>query len=171
VLTIILPQTDDLPQIVLNLEHSLASVSKWESECEKAFFGREQKTHEETIVYIKDMVLDEIPPEGWITRLKPEDYEQITTYINSKQSATWFREDANQRPSREIVTSELVYYWMTQFNIPFQPCETWHLNRLMTLIKICGIKQTKPKPMSRQQQAEEYRRLNAQRRQQIGTSG
>lgn len=170
-LTLILPQTDDLSQIVLNLEHSLVSVSKWESECEKPFFGREQMSHEETITYIEKMIVGENPLEDWFTRLKQEHYEQITTYINSKQSATWFREDPYQTPSREIVTSELVYYWMTQFNIAFQPAETWHLNRLMTLIKICGIKQTKPKPMSKQAQAEQYRTLNAQRRQELGTSG
>lgn len=170
-LTIILEPTDDLPQVVLTLEHSLVSISKWESECTKPFFGREQMSHEETVAYIKQMILDESPPEGWLERLKQEHYTEITNYINSKQSATWFREDPNQRPSREIVTSELVYYWMTQFNIPFDPCETWHLNRLMTLVKICGIKQTKPKPMSKQAQMEQYRQLNAQRRQQLGTSG
>lgn len=170
-LTIILPSTDDLSEVVVNLEHSLVSVSKWESEQQKPFFGKEQMSHEETVAYIKKMVLDDTLPQAFVSRLRAEDYAQITEYINSKQSATWFREDPNQRPSREVVTAELVYYWMTQFSIPFQPCESWHLNRLMTLIKISGLKQTKSKPMSKQQQAEEYRRLNAERRQQLGTSG
>lgn len=170
-LTIILEPTDDLPKVVLNLEHSLVSVSKWESSCQKPFFGREQMSHDETVAYIDKMLLGESPPEGWLKRLKAENYTEITDYINSTQSATWFREEPNQRPSREIITSELVYYWMTQFNIPFDPCEYWHLNRLMTLVKICGIKQSKPKPMSKQAQMEQYRQLNAQRRQQLGTSG
>jgi hypothetical protein len=171
VLTIIVQGIDDQIDATLNLEHSLSSVSKWESEVQRPFFGKEQMTQDETSIYIKHMVLGEPPPGDWLKRLQPTQFVEITDYINNKQTATWFREDPNQPASREIVTTELVYYWMTQFNIPFEPCENWHLNRLMTLIKICGIKQTKQKPMNKKQQLEEYRRLNAQRRQQLGTSG
>jgi hypothetical protein len=167
-LSLILSSNDD--NVELQLEHSLVSLSKWEAIHEKAFFGREPMTHEETVSYVQQMLLTENPPEDWANQLRLEDFDAITTYINSKQSATWFREDKNQRGPHEIVTAELIYYWMISFQIPFV-CETWHLNRLMTLIKICGIKQTKPKRMSRQAQAEEYRRLNAVRRQQLGTSG
>lgn len=170
-LTIQIAGTDDEPSVELNLEHSLVSLSKWESLHEKPFFGREGMDYDETLSYIDQMVLTEFPPEGWVYRLEIEDLNNVTAYINSKQTATWFREDSKSRQSREIITNELIYYWMIDFGIPFDPCETWHVNRLMTLIKICGIKRTKPRRMSRQAQAEEMRQLNAQRRAQLGTSG
>lgn len=170
-LTIQLPATDDEPLVELNLEHSLVSLSKWESIHEKAFFGREGMSYEETLSYIEQMVQDDFPPEGWVNRLEIEDFKTIMNYINSKQTATWFRDDAKGRGSREIITNELIYYWMIDFGIPFDPCENWHVNRLMTLIKVCGLKRMKPRRMSRQAQAEEMRLLNAQRRAELGTSG
>jgi hypothetical protein len=169
-LTILLPATDEHEAFELKLEHSLVSLSKWEAIHEKVFYGREAKSEEETISYIQQMILNDSFPENFIDRLESADYEAIRDYIDSKQSATWFNEEPNQRPSREVVTSELIYYWMLSFQIPFS-CENWHLNRLMTLVKICGIKQTKPKPMSRAQQMEQYARLNEERRKKLGTTG
>lgn len=168
-LTITLPSTDDVDELELHLEHSLVSLSSWEAIHEKPFFSREEKTEEETKSYVLQMVLDPNPPGNFLDRLRREDYEAINLYINSKQTATFFHED-NSRKSSEIVTSELIYYWMISFQIPFS-CETWHLNRLMTLIRICGIKNSKPKRMSRQAQAEQYRALNERRRAELGTSG
>lgn len=170
-LTLTLSETGDHPAIELYLEHSLVSLSKWESKYEKAFFGKEDKTPEESIAYFQMMLLHRPPHENWVERLTVDDFKLLNGHINSKQSATWFREDPNDRPSRETITNELIYFWMIDFNIPFDPCENWHVNRLMTLIKICGIKRTKPKKMTRQQQAEEYRQLNAERRANLGTSG
>lgn len=170
-LTLMLPATDDQPEVVLHLEHSLVSLSKWESKHEKPFFSTEQISPEENIAYVEDMLLGSPPDGDWISRLSVEHFTTITNYINSKQTATWFRRQENAPKPREIVTSELVYYWMISFNIPFAPCETWHFNRLMTLIEICGVKQTKPKKMSRQALAEEMRRLNAERRERLGTTG
>lgn len=170
-LKIVLPEIDQLPEVELQMEHSLVSLSKWEAFYEKPFFSREGMDHEQTVYYIKQMVLGSPPPGDWISRLTEEHYEAITGYINSKQSATWFREDPNAKNNREVITNELIYYWMIGFQIPFDPCETWHVNRLMTLIKICGIKQAKPKKMSKSAQMEEYRRLNEERRKQLGTSG
>lgn len=170
-LTILLPAIDDLPAVEIHLEHSLVSLSKWESIHEKAFFGKEAKTLDEIGDYVFQMLLTENPPEGLLDRLSSDDYDTISHYINSKQSATWFRDDPNAKPSSEIITSELIYYWMIQFQIPFHPAEEWHLNRLMTLIKICGIKQTKPKKMSANSVREQYRQLNAERRERLGTSG
>jgi len=170
-LTISLSATDDESDTVeLCFEHSLVSLSKWESKYKKPFFAKEAKTHEETAEYIKLMLLTENVPDDFLNRLSRSDVEAITEYINDQQSATWFNEDKNQKPTREIVTSELIYYWLVQFNIPFE-VENWHLNRLMTLVKIAGIKQTKPKPMSKAQQAEQYRRLNAERRAASGSTG
>jgi hypothetical protein len=170
-LTIVLSATEDLPTAKLHFEHSLVSLSKWESIHEKAFYGKEGIDHEQTKSYIQQMLLDTVPEENWIDRFSPGDFDAISDYINSKQSATWFREDDNKVGPREIVTAELIYYWMISFQIPFEPCETWHINRLMTLIRICGIKQSKPRKMSRQAQAAEYRRLNELRREQLGSAG
>lgn len=170
-LTIMLPATDDANAVELKFEHSLVSLSKWESIHEKAFFGRDDKTSEETASYIKQMLLTENPPRDFIDRLSRDSFEKIANYINSKQSATWFRQDDQPKNSSEVVTSELIYYWMIQFQIPFKPADEWHLSRLMNLIKICGIKQSKPKKQSRQSVAEQYRQLNAERRQASGTAG
>lgn len=170
-LRIILPATDDLEAVELNLEHSLVSLSKWESKHEKAFFGPQEKSEGELADYVNHMIVDAEPPEDFLNRLTMFETTRIRQYIDSKQSATWFREDQKARPSQEIITSELIYYWLINFQIPFQPTETWHLNRLLTLVKICGIKQTKPRPMNKKQQMEEYRRLNAERRAKLGTSG
>jgi len=169
-LTIILSATDEEDPVELCFEHSLISLSKWESQYKKAFFGKDEKTSEEGASYIKCMLITENVSDELLNRLSPDNIESITGYINDKQSATWFREDPSQKSSNEIVTSELIYYWLVQFNIPFE-VETWHLNRLMTLVKIVGIKQTKPKPMSKAQQAEQYRRVNAERRAQMNSSG
>lgn len=169
-LTISLSASDGFEAVELNFEHSLLSLSKWESKHKKPFFGKEEKTSDEGASYIRCMLLNDNVPDEVLNRLTRDDVKTITDYINDKQSATWFREDPQAKSNREVITSELIYYWLVQFNIPFE-VENWHLNRLMTLIKIAGIKQTKPKPMSKAQQMEEYRRLNAQRRAALGSSG
>ncbi len=169
-LTVILSASDDFDAVELSFEHSLVSLSKWESQYKKPFFGKEEKSPKEGAAYIKCMLLTENVPDDFLNRLSPDNIKAITDYINDKQSATWFRDDPNVKPSNEVITSELIYYWLVQFNIPFE-VESWHLDRLMTLVKIAGIKQTKPKPMTKAQQSEEYRRLNAQRRAASGSTG
>lgn len=170
-LTINLSATDDLPAVELTMEHSLLTISKWESITEKAFFGREEKSPEDMLLYMDCMLLSEGPLEKFLSRLQKADYESISTYINSNQTATVFSKVAQQRATQETITSELMYYWLVQFRIPFHPTETWHVNRLLTLVQICGRKQEKPKKMSKQQIAQQYRELNEQRRREMGTSG
>lgn len=169
-LTINLSATDDFEAVELNFEHSLVSLSKWESQTKKAFFGKEEKTVEDVALYFKCMLLTDNVSDNHLNRLSRKDVETINDYINDKRSATWFRDTPNKHVSGEVITSELIYYWLVQFTIPFT-VETWHLNRLMTLVKIAGIKQTKQKPMSKAQQSEQYRRLNAERRAALGSSG
>lgn len=154
---------------ILELEHSLVSLSKWESLHEKPFLGKEPKTAEEIISYVKCMTLNKVPREIFL-KLDEENIQEIGDYIEAKMTATWFNEQPGEPPSREVITSELVYYWMTVFNIPFE-CEYWHLNRLFTLIRICNVKQSKPKKMSRAEIAQRNRELNAQRKAQLGTTG
>lgn len=170
-LDIVLSATDDLPVVKLTFEHSLVSLSKWESLHEKAFYGREPKTEEDTESYIHCMLLTEDPPLNFFSRLHRTQLEKIAEYINSKQTATTFGLEAEEKGYKELVTAELIYYWMVQFRIPFTPAETWHINRLMTLIKVAGIKQSKPKKMNKQQLAEHYRNLNEQRRRETGSAG
>jgi len=154
----------------LELEHSLASMSKWESNFEKPFLGKTDKTPEEILWYIQAMVLSpEVPPEV-IYHLTQADVDKINSYIDAKMTATTFNDRAQQRPSREIITAEIIYYWMIQFNIPFE-CQYWHISRLLTLIKVCTLKQQKPKKMSRAQLAQRNRALNAERKSALGTRG
>jgi hypothetical protein len=154
----------------LQLEHSLIAVSKWESEHEKPFLGQEDKTSEEVFSYIRCMtVTPNIAPEVF-QELSESNLEAINTYINAKMTATWFNEQPGAPKSREVITAELIYYWMSAYQIPFE-CEQWHLNRLFTLIRICGIKSAKPKKMSRAEAAARQRELNAQRKSQLGTTG
>jgi hypothetical protein len=165
--------TSGVSETEIQLEHSLVSLSKWEALHEKPFYGKEDKTPEETRSYVEQMIVaPSPPPEGILDRLTREQWNQITEYINSKQTATYFTErEGPKRGQPEALTSELIYYWMISFEIPFDPCENWHLNRLMTLIRIAGIKKAPPKKMSRAQIAEQQRALNAQRREQLGTTG
>lgn len=156
----------------LHLEHSLISLSKWESKFQKPFLANDKKSSEEILWYINAMILDPIYPEDLWLRLTHKNLEEINTYIDSKQSATTFgtMPEATNKRRGEVITSELIYYWMIAFNIPFE-AERWHLNRLFSLIRICNIKQSKPKKMSRHEVALRTRELNAQRKAQLGTSG
>ncbi len=155
---------------LLELEHSLVSLSKWESIFEKPFLGKEEKTPEEVLAYVKAMTLTQNVPAEIYHQLSEKNFEQINAYIEAKTSATWFADQPGAPQSREVITSELIYYWMVVFQIPFE-CQHWHLNRLFTLIRICNIKQSKPKKMSRAEMADRNRRLNEERKKQLGTKG
>lgn len=155
---------------ILELEHSLLSVSKWESKFEKPFLANTEKTVDEIMDYIRFMIITPDVSPNIVQNFSQENFEQVNAYINSKQSATTFGQMPDRRGPGETITSELVYYWMVQFNIPFE-CEQWHLNRLFSLIQICNIKQSKPKKMSKGDIARRNRELNEQRRAQLGTSG
>jgi hypothetical protein len=153
----------------LTLEHSLVSLSKWESKHEKPFLSPDEKSTEEVFSYVRCMIRgSEVPPEVF-AQVSEANLEEINEYINAKMTATTFR-DMPQRGRPEIITAEVIYYWMVSFNIPFE-CEHWHLNRLFTLIRVCGVKNSKPKAMSRSEAAAQQRELNAMRRAQLGTKG
>lgn len=161
------------PAVELQLEHSLASLSKWESKFEKPFLGPEEKSTEEVLGYIEAMTLTpNVPPEIY-RRLTDELIEQVYKYIDAKMSATWFTErKQNPNTRREIITAEIIYYWLIQFNIPFE-CEHWHLSRLFTLIKVCNEKNApeKKSQMNQRDLAAERRKINEERKKKYNTSG
>lgn len=154
----------------LQLEHSLVSLSKWESKWNKPFLSKEAKTHEETLDYIKCMTISQNVNPDVYTFLTSEHIEQINKYIEAPMTATTFVEDKNGKRNREIITAELIYYWMIALTIPFE-CQKWHLNRLLTLIRVCNIKNAPPKKMGKKATASHYAQLNAARRQQMNTRG
>lgn len=157
---------------VLRLEHSLVSISKWESKYHKPFLSDDQKTDEEALDYIRFMTLTQNVDPTVYLGLTPELYDKINAYLVDPMTATTFSNiEKRQDPfARSVVTSELIYYWMTALNIPME-CQKWHINRLLTLIRVASIKNQAEKKMDRQSQAEMYARLNAERRKQMGTSG
>jgi hypothetical protein len=155
----------------LQLEHSLISLSKWESEFEKPFLGKEEKTAEEAMAYIRCMVLTPNPPGDFLDKLSKENIDEINAYVNKKMTATWFSDITPEtRRQSETVTAELIYYWMTIFHIEWE-AQYWHLNRLFTLIRICNVKQDKPKKMSRAEMIQRQREMNARRKAELGTRG
>lgn len=160
----------DSESIELKLEHSLVSLSKWESIYEKPYLGSEQKTTEEALNYVFAMIVSPEVTIDILNQFSTENIEAISNYIEAKRTATWFNEVRSSPKSNETITSELIYYWMTMFNIPIE-CENWHLNRLFTLIRICNLKNSKPKKMSRSEIAARNREINASRRAKLGTTG
>lgn len=154
----------------LELEHSLISLSKWESKYKRPFLGPGEKTIEETLGYIDAMILTENPPEDYITRLSQDNIKEINEYIESNQTGTTFNELTKQSASKEIISAELIYYWMVAYRIPFE-VQHWHLSRLFALIRICGIKQEKPKKLNRREMQAQRAALNQQRKAALGTTG
>ena len=179
-LEIVIPETEQWDEVnqefitsnrqILRLEHSLVSLSKWESKWKKPFLSNKEKTYEETIDYIKCMTLTQNVNDTVYNLLDKDNIEKINKYIGDPMTATTFKEDPNKKGGREIITSELIYYWMISLNIPFE-CQKWHLNRLLTLIKVCGIKNQPPKKMSKRDVMSRNAALNAARRKQMNSRG
>lgn len=155
---------------VLELEHSLVSLSTWEAKWEKPFLSTTDKTDEETYSYIEAMLLTPNVSPDILLRISAGNINDVNDYINRKMTATWFRESKDNKKSQEVITSELIYYWMIALNIPIE-CETWHLNRLITLVRVCNQKNSPQKKMTTQEAMAQQRALNAQRRAEMGTNG
>ena len=160
----------------LTLEHSLVSLSKWESKYEKPFLSETEKTVDEIMDYITMMDLSpETPPEVY-ANITNEQYLDINKHINAKRTATWFNELETKKKSTQVVTSELIYYWLTSYEIPWE-AQHWHLSRLFTLIKVFGAERSqhdttnKKSRTSAESIAAKRRKLNEERRKQLGTSG
>ena len=154
----------------LQLEHSLISLSKWESKWHKPFLSQKEKTYDETLDYIKCMTITQNVDPDVYNHLSPQNVEEINSYIYDSMTATTFVDDKRGKNNSEMITSELIYYWMVALQIPFE-CQKWHLNRLLTLIRICNVKNEPPKKMSKGEIMRRNSALNAARRKQLNTRG
>lgn len=156
---------------VLQLEHSLISISKWESKWHKPFLTKGCKTDEEVLDYIKCMTLNRNVDPDIYARLSNENLRQVKAYIDNPMTATTIPKDSNTKTNRETITSELIYYWMIALNIPPE-YQKWHLNRLITLIDVCSFKNSPKKRRGpRRDMLAERARLNAERKQRLNTKG
>ena len=155
----------------LQLEHSLVSISKWESKWQKPFLTKDPKTSEETLDYIKCMTLTQNVNPKTYERLSYQNVTDINDYVESAMTATTIKEyKTNRLGNAEQITSELIYYWMIALTIPFE-CQKWHLNRLLTLIRVCNIKNKPPEKRNTRDIMSRNAALNAARRQQLNTKG
>lgn len=160
----------------LQLEHSLISLSKWESKWCKPFIGDKPKTYEETIDYIRCMTMSKVNDPTVYYRLPTSEVKKVEEYIQAPMTATWFSEDKNKTikknrtNKKEVITAEILYYDMIALGIPFE-CQKWHLNRLITLIRVCQKKQEKPEKRSKREIMESNRELNAARRAAMHSKG
>ena len=154
----------------LQLEHSLVSLDKWESKWCKPFLTKNNKTREEMLDYIKCMTITQnVDPEVY-NYLTDDNIIQINKYIEAPMTATTINEDKSAKANRETVTAELIYYWMITLNIPFE-CQKWHLNRLLTLIRVCDVKNRPAKKMSKKDIFSRNKALNDARRKRLNTKG
>ena len=147
----------------LQLEHSLVSISKWEKKWHKPYLSKEKKTHEEILDYIRCMTITQNVDPYVYYCLTDDNMEQIQKYIEDPMTATTFSKESKGGSSREVVTAEIIYYWMISLGIPFE-CQKWHFNRLFTLIKVCSIKNQPPKKRSRREIMSQHAAVNAARR-------
>lgn len=154
----------------LQLEHSLVSLSKWEAKWHKPFLSSEEKTTEEILDYIRCMTITQNVDPQVYTGLTTSNMDEISAYINDSNTATWFKDERQNGRSREVITSEVIYWWMIALNIPPE-YQKWHLNRLLTLIRVCNEKNTPPKKMSRKELARHNRSLNEARKRALNTHG
>lgn len=153
----------------LLLEHSLVSLSKWESFTEKPFLGKEPKTNEETLDYIRMMTISPVNNPDVYLHLTSANLKEISNYIGAKMTATWFS-DTPSKANSETVTAEIIYYWMIALLIPME-CQNWHLSRLLTIIKVLNEKNSPAKKMSPRDAAFQQRALNEERLAKMNTTG
>lgn len=159
----------------IQLEHSLISLKKWEEKWHKPFLGKEDKTYQEICDYVRCMTITHGIPDSAYDYIPADTMNQIIDYIQDPMTATWFSSNVNENGtpkmgSKEIITAEVIYYWMITLNIPSE-YQKWHLNQLMTLIKVVKIKNSPNKKMSKKDITRQNAILNAQRRAKYKTNG
>lgn len=154
---------------VLKLEHSLISLSKWESKWHKPFFSKETRTYDEMVDYIRCMTIMQNVDPMIYSALTQKDIEKVENYMADPMTATTINRHGSKQKYQNV-TSELIYSWMVSLGIPFE-CEKWQLNRLFTLIEVCGAEQSPKKKMRKNDILRQNAQLNAARKKARGTSG
>lgn len=160
----------------LQLEHSLISLSKWESKWHKPFISSAKKTTEETIDYIRCMTMSKVKDPSIYDRIPESEILKVNEYIDEPMTATTFPEESIREHTgfrskkQDVLTAEILYYDMIALNIPFE-CQKWHLNRLITLIKVCQKKSEPAKKKNRKEIMAQNRMLNEQRKARMHTKG
>lgn len=162
---------DDGHEVVLQFEHSLLSLSKWEEKHKKPFLATTSKKHEEMVDYFQDMLLTPGVSPNLIYRLSPEQMDSLTDYINEERTASSVPADKSGNGVIEIVTSELIYFWLVTLEIPFHPVETWHLSRLTMLVKITSFKKQPPKKRNPKELYNDWREMDRRNKERFGTTG
>lgn len=157
-------------EVVLQFEHSLLSLSKWEEKHKKPFLASASKKHEEMIEYFQDMLLTPGVDPNLVYRLSPKQLDSLTDYINESRTASSVPEDKGNGVV-EIVTSELMYYWLVALEIPFHPVETWHISRLTMLVKITSFKKQPPKKRNPKELYNDWREMDRRNKERFGTTG
>lgn len=160
----------NVPEHTLQLEHSLVSISKWEAKWHKPFLSKADKTVEETLDYVRCMTMNKNVHPAVYNLLTADNIRAINAYIEDSMTATTLPPDKSGKTNKEIVTSELIYYWMITLGIPHD-YRKWHLNRLLTLIQVCNIKNAPPKKRSQAEIMAEHARINAERKARLNTRG
>lgn len=162
-----------VPETSFQIEHSLLSIKKWESKWHKPFLSKKDKTVEEMIDYIRCMTLDSDVDPIVYRHIPTEELEKIIEYIQDPMTATWFSKHTPAGPgsqSGDVITNEIVYYWMIELGIPIE-FQKWHLEQLMTLIRVVTAKRAPKKKMSQKEAIEQQRALNAQRKAKLKSNG
>jgi hypothetical protein len=154
----------------LQLEHSLVSLSKWESSQHKPFLTKDKKSREESIEYIRCMTLTQNVGADVYNFVTNSNIDEVSKYIEESMTATTFAKAGDKVTNRKVITAEIIYYWMITLNVPFE-CQKWHLNRLLTLINVCNLENQPLKKLTPAQVAERNRALNEARRKQLNTTG
>lgn len=158
-----------VPETVLVLEHSLSSISKWEAIWHKPFLSANDKTLEETTSYVQCMTINDVDPSVYLA-LTQQNIDDVSEYITDPMTATWFSKTP-KGGNKKVHTSELLYYYMVAFHIPFE-CEHWHLNRLLTLIRVCDEESSVPnKKQKRGNLSKRYAEMNYKRQKAKASKG
>ena len=153
----------------LVLEHSLISISKWEAKHHKMYLETKDKTGLELLDYIKCMTINGDVPDVVYYALSEQNFNDILTYMEDPMTASSVY-NPPRKNHQERVSSELIYYWMIQYGIPFE-CEKWHINRLLMLINICSRKSSTLSKADKQAMDQRRAAINAERKAKLHTKG
>lgn len=161
------------PETKLTLLHSLVSLSLWESKWHTNYFSKTKKTAEQAIDYIRCMTREtDVNPDVYNTiAMSNKLLDEIGDYIDDPMTATIITDNRKNKSNKnEYITSELIYWSMIQHGIPVE-FETWHINRLLTLINVCNAKNGGGGKMKKKDILAEYAKINERNRAKYNSKG